>query len=359
MAERNTAAPSARENVARARVAAASRHDFEQARGRLDAVRRRDDAEAVALRARRRQRRRASATPPCIASARRRTSAASSARSSAPPPSIATETLAPSLAASDRRASARRKSAASARGVENFLGIECRRAHCRESERRPAAAMPSAAISAANCGAEPALKPAHLDAAARGDFDDAVAVRPRRRAQFGECGERDGADRQQPHQQTVAGRHRRRQAGTGAAALRNALSGRSHAAASALKRREACIDIIAARMPKAAPPRGVEPFGNRGGGLRIFAQQKVAHVGVGDVGVVQQIEQFARRPRPVVCREGDQPVDGLGKLGGAARAVAHLAGDEARIDRARAHDARQAPPTAPARAAAADRSCRA
>ena len=40
-------------------------------------------------------------------------------------------------------------------------------------------------------------------------------------------------------------------------------------------------------------------------------------------------------------RKADQPVDGLGKLGGAARAVAHLARDEARIDGAGAHDAGQ------------------
>ena len=40
-------------------------------------------------------------------------------------------------------------------------------------------------------------------------------------------------------------------------------------------------------------------------------------------------------------REGGEAVDGFGKLGRAARAVPHLAGDEARIDRARPHDARQ------------------
>ena len=55
---------------------------------------------------------------------------------------------------------------------------------------------------------------------------------------------------------------------------------------------------------------------------------------------MQEIEQFAG-DRVGRFGEGDEPVDGLGKLGGAARAVAHLAGDEARIDRARAHDARQ------------------
>ncbi len=43
----------------------------------------------------------------------------------------------------------------------------------------------------------------------------------------------------------------------------------------------------------------------------------------------------------MVSAKRDQPVDGFGKLRGAARAVAHLAGDEARIDRARPHDARQ------------------
>ena len=106
------------------------------------------------------------------------------------------------------------------------------------------------------------------------------------------------------------------------------------------QRREAGVDIVAARMPEAAPPRGIEPLGNRRGGLGIFAQQKVAHLRVGDIGLVQQIEQFAG-DRAGRFRKGDQPIDGLGKLGGAARAVAHLAGDEARIDRARAHDARQ------------------
>ena len=93
-------------------------------------------------------------------------------------------------------------------------------------------------------------------------------------------------------------------------------------------------------MPEPAPPRGIEALGNRGGGLRIFAQQKFAHAGIGDVGVVQQIEQFAG-DRVGRFGKGDQAVDGFGKLGGAARAVAHLAGDEARIDRACAHDARQ------------------
>ena len=93
-------------------------------------------------------------------------------------------------------------------------------------------------------------------------------------------------------------------------------------------------------MPKAAPPRGVEPVGNRRRSLRIFPQQKRAYVGIGDIGLVQEIEQFAG-DRVGRCGEGGKPVDGFGKLGGAARAVAHLPGDEARIDRAAAHDPRQ------------------
>ena len=41
---------------------------------------------------------------------------------------------------------------------------------------------------------------------------------------------------------------------------------------------------------------------------------------------------------PVVSRKVDQTIDGLGELRRAPRAVTHLAGDEARVDRARAHD---------------------
>ena len=109
---------------------------------------------------------------------------------------------------------------------------------------------------------------------------------------------------------------------------------------SARRQRKLGIDVIAPRMPEATPPRRIEPLGNRGGGLRIFAQQKFAHTGIGDIGVVQEIEQFAGH-RAGGFGKRDQAVDGFGKLGGAARAVAHLAGDEARIDRARPHDARQ------------------
>ena len=137
---------------------------------------------------------------------------------------------------------------------------------------------------------------ADLDAAARGDFDDAVAMRARRRAQRRKrraewCRSASAAPairRRSASAPTVRGRRR--------AAVERIRRGRSCHRLRA-QCRKAGIDIVAARMPKAAPPRGIEPLGNRGGGLRIFAQQKGAHVGVGDIGLVQEIEQFARRPR--------------------------------------------------------------
>jgi len=51
--------------------------------------------------------------------------------------------------------------------------------------------------------------------------------------------------------------------------------------------------------------------------LRILAQQKFAHIGIGDIGVVQEIEQFAGH-RAGRLGERNQAVDGFGKLGGAA-----------------------------------------
>ena len=55
---------------------------------------------------------------------------------------------------------------------------------------------------------------------------------------------------------------------------------------------------------------------------------------------MQEIEQFAG-DRVGRFGEGDETIDGFRKLGGAPIAVPHLAGDEARIDRAGPHDARQ------------------
>ena len=84
------------------------------------------------------------------------------------------------------------------------------------------------------------------------------------------------------------------------------------------------VDVVAPRMPQPAAARGIEPLGDGAGGGRILAQQESAHRRVAEIGVVHEIDQRARH-RVGGLGEIDQPVDRLGKLGGAARAVAHLA----------------------------------
>ena len=93
-------------------------------------------------------------------------------------------------------------------------------------------------------------------------------------------------------------------------------------------------------MPKTLPPCGVKPLRDRGSGFRVFAQQKSLHVRVNDIGRVQEIKQFAR-DRVGRFGKGNQPVDRFGKFSSTARTVAHLPSDEARVNRARAHDAGQ------------------
>ena len=56
-----------------------------------------------------------------------------------------------------------------------------------------------------------------------------------------ECGKRDGADRPQPHQQSIAGRHRCRKAGTGAATERLIASTRPPRAKPRDRRRRRCV----------------------------------------------------------------------------------------------------------------------
>ena len=114
--------------------------------------------------------------------------------------------------------------------------------------------------------------------------------------------------------------------------------------------RETGIDVVAARMPEAAPLRGIEPVGNRTRGLRVFVQQKRAHrrrrrhkPRAADRIIRSRPRRSFRRRRPAI--------DGFGQFGGAAGTVPHLPGDEAWVDRARPHDAcerrRQCPRTRP------------
>jgi hypothetical protein len=88
------------------------------------------------------------------------------------------------------------------------------------------------------------VKTAELDATARSDLDDAVAVRARRRAQACECLQRHRcAARRQPRQQPVAGRHRRAQPGTEAAAMwrvHDTASARSAAKFASISFRRGC-----------------------------------------------------------------------------------------------------------------------
>ena len=93
-------------------------------------------------------------------------------------------------------------------------------------------------------------------------------------------------------------------------------------------------------MPKAAPARCVEPLGDGGCGLRVLAQQKCLHIGIGNVRIVQKIEQFAR-DRIGRFGEAHKTINGFGKLRATARSVAHLAANKARIDGAGADDARE------------------
>ena len=85
---------------------------------------------------------------------------------------------------------------------------------------------------------------------------------------------------------------------------------------------------------------------------------KARTVGVAEIGVVHGLDQRAGNGVGGFG-EADQPVDRLGEFGGAARAVPHLALDEARIDGAGAHDARHRLGDASAGAGVSGRSCRA
>ena len=326
-------APRARAH--RGHAARSLRGDGRQHRSRAPAGRHR-------CRRRLRRRRRAltrSAARPSLISARRRTSAAISSRLSA---SAAVDDDRDFRARPMRRAiraqAQRADRAASALASSISSGSSPASASLRTGTPS-AAAISSAPIAAAKRGAESGVSPRTWMLPRAGDLDDAVAMRLRGVAQRGERVEPDGADRRE-----AAPAIRRRSASgadrPGQAPRRRSGSRRVHARASARSAARSASTSLrrGCQSPcrRAASSRSAIARGGRG----IFAQQKVAHRRVGEIGVVQQIEQLARH-RAGRLREVDQPVDGLGELGGAARAVAHLPGDEARVDRARPHDARQ------------------
>ena len=98
------------------------------------------------------------------------------------------------------------------------------------------------------------------------------------------------------------------------------------------------MDIVAPRMPEPALPRGLQALGNRERSGGILAQQKLAHGLIFDISSMQEVEQFTRH-RVGSFGEVDEPIDRLGKFRRAARAVAYLAGDEARVDSSSAYNA--------------------
>ena len=132
------------------------------------------------------------------------------------------------------------------------------------------ASMPSDATSAANKRRRRRAQAPDLDAAARGDLDDAVAVASapprtgRRRHRAGSSIRRASTGRasrrRSPSAPRVPGRRR------GAWMRLRARSFRSLRP----NRRKARVDVVAARMPQAEPARGVEPLRDRARGARDF-----------------------------------------------------------------------------------------
>ena len=171
-----------------------------------------------------------------------------------------------------------------------------RRADCCRTGMPSSAAMPSAAMAAAKRGADAALNPRTWMLPRAVTSMTPLPCSPRRRAQLRECGKRDGADRHQPHQQSVAGRHRRRQSrdrrrgGRIESVHGHARSPRATPRDRHRRRCGADAKSRAAARRRAARQSRRQPAG--------FSRSRNARtVGIGDIGLVQQIEQFARRPR--------------------------------------------------------------
>jgi len=90
-------------------------------------------------------------------------------------------------------------------------------------------------------------------------------------------------------------------------------------------------------VPEALAPRIIEPFGDRPRRLFVLMEKKVAYARIGEISLVHEIEQRARHGAGRLG-EVDEPIDRLGKLGRAARAMPHHAVDEASTRGAAAHD---------------------
>ena len=195
---------------------------------------------------------------------------------------------APAVLTSDRCASLPAQIGSEGAGIEEFRRVDAGEGIASEPECRPGPQCRARQSSPQNAAPSAAVQAAHLDAAARGDFDDAVAVRARGGAERGERIERNGADRKRPrptnHRRSASARKaqdrrrdrvpsplwggvrgggreisdkRRRHHATSRPPSLPSPQGGGVSARSAAR---PASTSLRARMPKAAPPRGVEPL---------------------------------------------------------------------------------------------------
>ena len=157
-------------------------------------------------------------------------------------------------------------------------------------------------------------------------------------------GRKSSSDRIEPHQQAVAGLHRRGEGRAGAAAGEGVHAATSMRPASAIRAaRSSSMELRSGcHRPRRRADRKRSAMTLRR--RRVLAQDEGAHLGVAEIGVMHGLDQRAWNGMGGFG-EADQPVDGFGEFGGAARTVAHLAGDETRIDGARPHHAATASAT--------------
>ena len=277
-----------------------------------------------------------------------------SARRRRRPPTLS----APAARASPRRSVPSRMRSASGRGSAISSGSSP--ASGPVSTGTPArTAMPSPSTSRR----EPApsrRQPPDLKTAARRHLHHAVAVAQRGFAESDQLLRRQpGRDRIEPHQQAVAGLHRRGQRRAGAAAQRRVHAADSCAPRLGDQRRQVVVDRIAQRVPEPAPARRGEALGDGARRGRVLAQHEGAHALVAEIGVMRRPRSARREWPSVVSAKPTSRSTVSANSGRAARAVPHLAGDEARIDGAGPHDAGDRLARPSARGAAPDRWCRA
>src|SRR5262245_21391799 len=271
--------------------------------------------------------------PSSVANARKRRSAVSASRWNRPPASTITDTL---------WASVIRASPIAARTVCPMAAASTSAAGSSPSgsvmTETPSMATPSSATAAANNGADASVRPrtCRLPRALTSIVPLPCRAAARQNAASAAGAIRSaGAMRASSPSPVCIGVNSAGHAPRRSALIRSGML----SALSKAHGREQFADIVAARVPEAKPAGSVEPLRDGARRVRVLALEERPHRVVGEIGIIHEIEQ-GTVDRGGRVRERDQAVDGLGEFGGAAEAVAHLAGDEARVDAA-AHKARQ------------------